>query len=95
MSRQSMNEYRSFLTKILYKVTILTSFTTKETGTYKLNTSAFLIYTYAYMTIILRYVLFFFTVLVHTVKSQKYRDLYYNSNSKITGGSMQKTYYAI
>ena len=44
MSRQSMNEYRSFLTKILYKVTILTSFTTKETGTYKLNTSAFLIY---------------------------------------------------
>ena len=30
-----------------------------------------------------------------TVKSQKYRDLYYNSNLNITWGKMQKTYYAI
>ena len=32
---------------------------------------------------------------IPTVKSQKYHDLYYNSNSKITGGKLQKTYYAI
>ena len=31
----------------------------------------------------------------YTVKSQKHRDLYYNSNLNITWEKMQKTYYAI
>ena len=30
--------------------------------------------------------------MISTVKSQKYRDLYYNSNLNIPRGKMQKTY---
>ena len=32
---------------------------------------------------------------IFTVKLQKYHEIYYETNSKITQGKMQKTYYAI